>query len=202
MEILRYTKSEWNRMLILRFMSFMDTQNVDPLWGRYQKEWSDLYSFYDRSCLWIEILKCAKSKWNRILIWRAMSFMGIQNFDTLWGRYQKEWTDTFHVNTRSWVYKNIEMCEILRHYITFYTNYNYSKFLPFVGEALEEVYRYYPYFFTWPRTDANIRICKVGAKSDYPFSFSAENIFFENIEYLWGGGPIYSILTPDLGLIK
>ena len=42
------------------------------------------------------------------------------------------------------------------------------------------------HFHTWPSTDANIRMCKVGAKSDYPFSFCAKNKFFENFDLLWG----------------
>ena len=42
------------------------------------------------------------------------------------------------------------------------------------------------HFHTRPHTDANIKICKVGAKSDYNFSFCAKIKFFENLELLWG----------------
>ena len=65
------------------------------------------------------------------------------------------------------------------------------------------------HFRTWPSTDENMRICKVRAKSDYRFSFCAENIviFFLKISTFCGGGvrsswAIYSILTPELGFIK
>mgnify|MGYP001508251572 CR=1 FL=1 len=95
----------------------------------------------------MEILRCAKSEWNRMLISRFMSFMDIQNFDPLWGRYQKEWSDLYHLYNRSCVDGNIEMCQVWMESdvnFVFYELHEYSKFWPFVGEVPEGVDRYIP----------------------------------------------------------
>ena len=59
-----------------------------------------------------QILGYAKLEQNQIILSLSVQKIFFENFDLLWGRYQKEWTDIFYLNTRPWANINIGMCEI------------------------------------------------------------------------------------------
>ena len=114
-------------------------------WGT--RRGSQIYIIFTTDLVLAKMFVCVKFEESWMLISLSLSVLFFKILNPMWGRYQKKWSDLYHLYNRSCVDGNIEMCQVWMESdvnFAFYELHGYSKFWPFVGEVPEGVDRYIP----------------------------------------------------------